>query len=489
MTNQLPRRVIPAAFWQSLFAARSIAVIGANNTPGSWGCDAFRTGLMAAKTDPARKIYPINPNEKEVLGVPAYRSVLDVAGPVELAVIVIRAELVAGVMRQCGDKGVKAAVVISAGFAETDEAGIRLQAQLNEIAAGAGMHFVGPNCVGHADVHNQVASAMVIQRIKPGPLALITQSGTLGASIVITAAGRGLGMSKFVSTGNEADLRLEDYLEYLADDAYTRVIGIYIEGLREGRRFFELAKKIARHKPIVAIKTGTTSGASRAAKSHTGALAGSDVVYSAAFKQSGVIRVEDEEELADVAIGLMDMPLPPGNGVGILTMGGGFGVITAEACEKEGLTISNLEERTIDALNGVLPPRWSHGNPIDLVGIKTMGDNGTVPTCLRVLLEDKNVDIAISLLPPVNFFPGTGSFSPGQVEQMQREYVKSMDFLGGLAKQYRKPLILLRQFVGPPGGVNLQAQLQGKVPEFANPHRAARVLGLLAKYRDYLENR
>jgi acetyl-CoA synthetase (ADP-forming) len=488
MTTQGSKRLISETFWKSLFAANSIAVIGANNVAGSWGCDAFRTGLLSAKVDPTRKIYPVNPNEKEILGVRAFKTVLEIPDPVELAVVVVRAEIVPAVLRQCAEKKVKAAVIISAGFAEVGEAGAKLQSELVETATAAGMHFVGPNCVGHADIHTQVASAMVVQRVKPGPLALITQSGTLGASIVMTAAGHGIGMSKFISTGNEADLRLEDYLEFLAEDGDTRVIGLYIEGLREGRRFFELAKKITREKPIIAIKTGTTIGSSRAARSHTGALAGADSVYTAAFKQSGVIRVEDEEELCDVTTALLSMPLPRGNGVGILTMGGGFGVVTAEACEKEGLTIAPLEPHTIEAMNAILPPRWSHANPVDLVGIKTMGDNEIVPTCLRLLIEDKNIDVVVSLLPPVNFFPGAGSFTPEQIERMQKEYLKQMNYLNGLVKQSGKPLILLRHFNQPAiGNTGLSVQPGESLPEYSNPRRVAKVLGLLAKYREYLE--
>jgi len=268
--------------------------------------------------------------------------------------------------RQCVQKGVRAAVIISGGFAEADENGARLQAELARMARESGLHFVGPNCVGHADIHSLVASVSVVLRVTPGPLSLVTQSGTLGASILRMAASHGIGISKFISTGNEADLHFEDYLEYLAQDNSTRLIAGYIEGLREGRRFFELTQKITCDKPVVMIKTGTTGGSSQAAKSHTGALAGSDVVYTAAFKQAGVIRVEDEDELCDMAIALLNSPLPRGDRVGILTIGGGFGVVMAEACEKEGLRMASLEPQTLEKMNAILPGRWSHSNPVDM---------------------------------------------------------------------------------------------------------------------------
>src|SRR4030042_1485970 len=334
-------------FWHSLFAANSIAVIGAKAAAGSWGHDAMRASLASARAKKGRQVYAVNPNEAEVLGVKSYKSVLDIPGPVELAIIVVPAQVVPQVFRQCAEKKVKVAVVISAGCAEVDGEGKKLEAEVIAIAKEGGIRFTGPNCNGHADMYNRVSSVGFGNMIPAGPLALLSQSGTLGMSIMQIAAGRGIGLSKFVSTGNEADLRLEDYLEYLGQDKVTRIIAAYIEGLREGRRFYELAKEITRKKPIVVMKSGTTGASARAARSHTGALAGSDNVYTAAFKQAGVIRVEDEEELCDVALSLRDLPLPRGNRVAILTMGGGFGVVTAEVCEKEGLEIATLEPQKL----------------------------------------------------------------------------------------------------------------------------------------------
>jgi acetate---CoA ligase (ADP-forming) len=345
-------------FWHALFKADSIAVVGARDVIGSWGFDALRAALGAKNTQPDRQVYAVNPGLKSVLGLSCFATILDIPGPVDLATIVVPAGAVPSVLRQCVQKGVRAAVIISAGFAEVDEEGRRLQAEIVNIARQGNLHFVGPNCIGHADIHSQVASAGAAGRIGPGPLGLLTQSGTLGATIMQIAAGSGVGLSKLVSTGNEADLHLEDYLEYLAGDEDTRVIAAYIEGLREGRRFLQLAREITLKKPIIAIKTGSTGESGRAAKSHTGALAGSDAVYSAAFKQAGVIRAEDEEELCDVAVAYLNQPLPAGKRVGILTMGGGFGVVTAETCEKEGLRIGALEAQTVEKYNAILPPRW-----------------------------------------------------------------------------------------------------------------------------------
>ncbi|MFA5309903.1 MAG: CoA-binding protein [Dehalococcoidales bacterium] len=478
-------------FWHSLFAADSIAVIGAKGAAGSWGYDAMKAALDAVKAKPDRKAYPVNPNEAEVAGVKAYKSVLDIPGPVELAIVVVPAAAVPSVFRQLAEKKVKAAVIISAGFAEVDEHGAKLEAEVKAIAREAGIRFTGPNCNGHADLHTHVSSIGFAGTIPAGGMALLSQSGTLGASIMQIAASRGIGLSKFVSTGNEADLRMEDYLEYLAKDEDTRIIAVYIEGLREARRFYELAREITRNKPIIAMKSGSTAAAAKAARSHTGTLAGADAIYTAAFRQAGVIRVEDEEALCDTAIALSNLPLPRGNRIAILTMGGGFGVVTAEDCEKEGLEIATLEPRTLKKLAAILPPRWSPGNPVDMVGVRPGGKDNIGDACLQALLEDKNVDSIISLLPPMVFPPGPGiTFSQEQIRAIQLENEKSQAVLYQQMKNHDKALVYIRRmmvyFAAEPN--NPSAPPKVTIPEYTHPRRAARVLRYLAGYRKYLES-
>lgn len=477
-------------FFRCLFAADSIAVIGANDIVGSWGFDALRAALNSKTTKESRQVYAVNPNIPQILGLTTFKTVLDIPGPVELALIIVPAAIVPAVMRQCTQKGIPAGLIVSAGFAEVDEAGAKLQAEIVDIARKGGMHFVGPNCMGHVDGHTLVGSAGSGGRTSPGTLAIIAQSGTIGASILGNAAAHGIGISKFISTGNEADVHFEDYLEYLAQDKDTRIISGYIEGLREGRRFLQLAKNITAEKPIIVIKTGTTEQSSKAAKSHTGALAGSDVIYSAAFKQAGVIRVDDEEELCDVAVALLYQPLPRGNRIGILTMGGGFGVMTAEACEKEGLRIADLEPQTLEKLNAILPPRWSHGNPVDLVGIKHMGEDTTVSSCLKIMMEDNNIDVIVSLLPPVAPMMGpNGKFSPEQMHAMQVENQRQLGIFSQKAHEYGKTLVLLKRFNAQPPVENgaPAAPVKDKVPEYSNSRRVARVLHHLIGYRQYLD--
>jgi acyl-CoA synthetase (NDP forming) len=471
-----------SSFWDALFAPQSIAVIGANDTMGTWGSDAVRSALAFAKDSPGKRAYAVNPNQAQIMGQPAFKTVLDIPDPVDLAIIVVRANIVPQVMEDCVRKGVRAAVIISAGFSETDAEGAALEREVVRIARTGGIRLVGPNFVGHADLYSRASALGVVGRTRPGPLAILGQSGTLSSSIIGAAAMLGIGLSKFVSTGNEADLHMEDYLEYLAADEKTRVIAAYIEGLREARRFFEIAKRTTRKKPIVVIKTGSTNGSTKAARSHTGALAGSDAVYSAAFRQSGVIRVSDEEELADVALALLNSPLPRNNRVGILTIGGGFGVMATEACEKEGLVMSTLGQRTLSRLDEVLPPRWSHGNPVDMVGVKSLGEFPTILSCLETLIEDPNTDSILGLVAIRNY-------AGEQFKAVADETEKRISDLAKRASQAGKPFFLARRALGPQAGNGEwpSAESTERIPEYGSAKRAARVLGHLIRRRQYLE--
>jgi acyl-CoA synthetase (NDP forming) len=473
---------IDNSFWKSLFTPDSIAVIGANDTLGSWGSDAIAAALTVAKSDPKKRAYAVNPNARQVLGAACYPTILDIPDIIDLAIVVVRSTLVADVLRQCVQKGVKAAVVISAGFAETDEDGAKLQDEIVNIARRGGIRFVGPNCIGHADLYSKVSALGVTRMGKAGPMALLSQSGTISAGIMQAATSRGIGLSKFVSTGNEADLHMEDYLEYLAGDDKTRIIAAYIEGLREGRRFFQIAKKITLKKPIVVIKTGNTEGAGKAARSHTGALAGSDAVFGAFFKQTGVIKADDEEELCDVALALLSQPLLKGNRVAILTIGGGFGVMTTESCEREGLKLATMSAQTMAKLDAVLPPRWSHGNPVDMVGVKTIDEFGMILSCLRAMTEDENVDSVIALV-------ATRNYAGDEFRAMQMKNEMALKDLGRFAKQAGKPLILVRQSFhrGDTPGEAI-VNFDDCIPEYARPRQAARVLGHLLRYSRYINS-
>jgi acyl-CoA synthetase (NDP forming) len=472
-----------ACFWHALFGAESIAVIGARKTPGTWGYDALKAGIATTYVNRECKLYAVNPKEREILGIPCYERVIDIPGEVDLAVIVVPAPAAPAVFKQCAEKKIRAAIVISAGFAEVDESGKKLQEELVAISRESHIPFIGPNCIGHSDLYTRVASAGFAGNVTPGSIAIASQSGTLAASIIQSAGRRGLGLSKFVSTGNEATTRMEDCLEYFGQDKSTRIIAVYIEGLREARRFYDLAKKITPHKPIIAMKSGGTRESARSAYSHTGALAGSDVIYTAAFNQAGVIRVEDEDELMDVAFFLQNMPLPSGNRVAILTMGGGFGVVTAEVCEREGLEIAKLEQKTLDKLTALFPSRWNPGNPVDMVGVRA-GDNSLAIQLYRILLEDCNVDALFSLLPPLSGPRPGMDLKLEQFDAKQGE--KDLAELQKLILRYQKPISFITRITFMAEDKSPKKNI---IPEYPNPRRAARVLRYLAQYRRYLKDR
>lgn len=470
--------------WQSLFSPRSVAVIGATNTPGSWGYGATRRLLDSSQ----RQIFPVNTAVSEVLGIATYHSVVDIPEPVDLAVIVVPARQVPAVSRQCVEKGVRAAVIISSGFAETGESGQKMERDLVEIARQGGMRFIGPNSMGHADTGSHLLTVPWMKEISPGPVSLISQSGYYGEHILYSGMASGIGFSKFISSGNEADLHLEDYLEYLAQDENTKVIAAYIEGLREGRRFFRLAKEATARKPVIVIKSGSTQESARAARSHTGSLAGSEEVYQAAFKQSGVMRVNNDDEMCDLAVPLLNQPLPRGNRVAILTIGGGLGVAASEDCEKAGLVMARLAASTMEKLNDYLPPRWSHGNPVDVAGMN-LSRRKYIYASLQALMEDENVDAVLFCSPMIlsSYWIATVlEFSAQEIHAFQEAQKERMGLVKQWVKEYGKPVLMVSAANDPEAYSYVRGQ---GIPVYSNSHRAVRSLQNLVCYRDYLDSR
>jgi acyl-CoA synthetase (NDP forming) len=463
--------------WQYIFDPKTVAVIGASNNPGSWG-----HGIMKHLLRPARrKIYPVNPNAAEIMGVKAYASVIDIPETVELAVIVVAAPRVPKVSRECVQKGIKAAVVVSGGFAESGGEGVKLEADLVKVARQGGMRFIGPNTMGHANTSSQLSTLAWTFETPPGPVALLSQSGNYGHRILHRGMMSGIGFSKFVCTGNEADIRFADYFEYLAEDKDSGIIAAYIEGLREGRRFFELAKKITPHKPVIVIKSGATKASAEAALSHTATLA--------AFHQAGVLRVEDDDELCDVVTALLYQPLPRGKKIGILTIGGGLGVMSAEACEKEGLEIPKLAPETIEKLNAQLPPRWSHANPVDMAGI-SMAENPVIFPSLFAMMDDKNID-AVLLQAPIgaNTDRLAAIYNKEEIKAYRQAEEQALNQLKLRVKRDQKPVFMVKpavEFATDPEVASLFSR-EG-IPVYPSPRRAARVLNQLAWYRRYLDS-
>ncbi len=379
-----------------LLRPQSIAVVGASQRRGTIGHEVFRNLLNGGFNGP---VYPVHPTARHIASVPAYPTVRAIPDVVDLAVVVVPADQVRGVVDECGAKGVRGLVVISAGFAETGASGAAAQRKLVAAARGSGMRMVGPNCMG---ILNTAAGISMNATFAPTPpipgrLAFSSQSGGLGIAVLGEAERRGLGLSSFVSVGNKADVSSNDLLRYWKQDEATDVIMLYLESFGNPRQFARIAREVSQIKPIVAVKAGRTVAGSRAASSHTAALASPDAAVDALFAQTGVIRVDTLEELFDVAQVLSDQQLPAGRRVGIVTNSGGPGILAADACEANGLVVPELTETTQAALRGFLSSAAGVRNPVDLVA---SGSPADYEKTIRLLLDDENVDAVLVIFTP-----------------------------------------------------------------------------------------
>jgi 4-hydroxybutyrate---CoA ligase (ADP-forming) len=347
------------------FSPKSIAIIGASEKPGV-GKTIFYNIAKHFKG----KIYPISPSNPIVGGLTAYKNVLDIPDSIDLAVVAAPSKFTPSVMEEVGKKGIKGAIIVSAGFKEVDEAGAKLEREVGEIAKKYGIKVIGPNCLGIMSFSKDNIMNSTFLKITPkfGNIALVSQSGAICAATVEDAEAQNIGFSKVISMGNKVDMDESDVLELLAEDEDTRVIVMYLEDIRNARRFMEIAKKISteRKKPIIVLKAGRTAEGAKAAASHTGALGGSDANYEAAFAQSGVIRVDTMGELFDLATAFSKQPLPDGNVV-IVSNAGGPAIISTDACSRYGLKMADISSIR-DEIAGVIPAYGSPRNPVDIVG-------------------------------------------------------------------------------------------------------------------------
>ena len=378
----------------AFFTPESVAVVGASREPGKLGYAVINNILQYGYRG---KVYPINPKADEILGLKAYPSVQAVPEPVEMAVIVVPPKAVPQVVTECGERGVKAVVVITAGFRETGPAGVAAEHQLVEIIHRYGMRMIGPNCLGVIDTATPLNASFAAGMPRRGNIAFMSQSGAICTAILDWAAVEDIGFSKFVSIGNKADVNETDLLQAWTDDAESRVVIGYLEGITNGHRFMQVARTLTRKKPLILIKSGGTSAGARAVGSHTGTLAGSDQAYDAAFLQSGVIRARSMEELFDYSIAFANQPLPAGRRIAIVTNAGGPGIIATDAVERAGMQLAGLSQETVEALRQVLPPESNLYNPIDVLG-DARSDRYRL--ALDAALKDPGVDAALVLLTP-----------------------------------------------------------------------------------------
>jgi acetate---CoA ligase (ADP-forming) len=380
-----------------LFFPRSVAVIGASTDPKSIGGRLFRNILNGGFNGP---LYPVNPKAKVIGSVRAYPTIGEVPDDVDLAYIVVPQAFVIDVARQCAVSGVRGIVVISAGFSETGEEGAKLEAELLEIVRDSGMRMVGPNCMGLLNTAPSVQLNGTFAPVYPpaGNVAMSSQSGALGIAILDYASRNNIGISQFVSVGNKADVSGNDLILSWEDDPQTDVITLYLESFGNPRKFSRIARRIGRRKPIIAVKSGRSEAGSRAASSHTGALASSDVAVQALFRQSGVIRVDTIEELFAAANLLARQPIPAGGRVGIVTNAGGPGILAADALEANGLTLPELSRPLQEQIGSRLPVEASTKNPVDLIA---SGGPGEFEHATSLLLESSEVDAVMVIYVPV----------------------------------------------------------------------------------------
>lgn len=345
-----------------LFEPRAVAVVGASADPQKRGHIILKNIVDGGFAGP---VYPINPRGGTILGLAAYPSLDDVPGPVDLAVIAVAAPLVAGVVEGCGRRGVAGAVVISGNFREAGNDD--LEAELVAVARRTGVRVIGPNCQGIARPGSRLCATWPLMK-DPGGMAIISQSGTVGAAFALWASAEGLGVSAFVSLGNRCDVDESDLIDFFGGDAATRAIALYLEGVRDGRRFMDVAGRVGREKPVVVLKSGRTASGRRAAQSHTRSVAGRDEVFDAACRQAGVVKAGDVEDLYDRAKALAMLAPPRGARLGVVTSSGGSGILATDAAAGAGLCVPALGAGTVAALRAALPAHCIAQNPLDLTG-------------------------------------------------------------------------------------------------------------------------
>jgi len=446
----------------NFFKPGSVAVIGASTNPAKLGHSVIKNLIDGGYINFGR-IYPINHKADEILGLKAYPAVMDVPESIDLAVIVIPYPYVPDALRECGRKEINAAIVISAGFREAGSEGFERELELIEISEEFDMRLIGPNCLGIIDTFTPLNASFSAGTPPSGPMAFMSQSGALGTAVLdIALAGR-LGLSKFVSLGNKADVSEIDLLRAWKDDTHTKVIMIYSEGMPNGQEFIQVAREVTKHVPVVAIKSGVTQSGSRAVSSHTGSLAGSEQAYHAAFQQAGVIRVESMQQLFDVSQAIGYQPALRGNRIAIITNAGGPGILATDALERAGMSLARFDAGTRNALVQYLPEAASAANPVDVLG-DARADR--YQYALETIGNDPNVDGILVLLTP----------------QAMTEIVETAEAIGSLSKKTKKPILAC--FMGEKQvepGVNVLTEMG--VPNYSFPEQAAKAFHAMDEYR------
>jgi len=454
----------------SIFSPKSIAIIGASRQQGSVG-----HSLLANIIDSRFQgvVYPVNPKAQAILGIKSYPRVLDIPDDVDLAVVIVPAPLVPQVLEECGVKGIKGAITISAGFKEIGGRGVELEQTVKDIIKKYNIALVGPNCLGVINTasDSSMNATFGTQMPKKGNISFISQSGALCVAVLDYAKEANIGFSKFISMGNKAGLTENDLLVYLNEDRQTDVILMYLEDLVNGREFMSIARKITSHprnpKPIIALKAGRTFVGAKAASSHTGSLAGSDKVYDAIFDQCGVIRGDTLEEIFDYVKVFSSQPLPRGKNVVIVTNSGGPGILATDSCIRYGLNIASLSKTTKKTLKTILPPTASLNNPMDLIA---EAQHEEYEVALTAMLKQNNIHSALIILTPTAFT---------NVEKIAKSIIK-------VSKRIKKPVVsCLLGVYDVSKGIDLLEE--NNIPDYRFPESAARALAEMSKFTSWLK--
>ena len=450
----------------SFFNPQGVVVIGASQDPTKLGyllaTNLNRSGYKGA-------VHFVNLKGGTLLGKPIYKSVLEVPDPVDLAAILIPSQFVISALKECGQRGIKAAIIGAGGFREIGPEGAELEREMLEVAGQEGIRLIGPNCIGLLDTHLPLDTTFLPPPgPTPGDVAFLSHSGAICAAAIDWARGQGYGISRLISLGNQADVTETDLIAPIAADGHTHVIALYLEGIRSGREFINQARSVIDKKPIIALKVGRFESGRKAAASHTGALAGEESAYNAAFRRAGVLRAETSEEMFDQARALAWCPLPKGNRVGVLTNAGGPGVTAADALEARGVKMAQFSPETMDALSEILPPAASLQNPVDMLA--SAGPD-QFAACLKIMLKDPGTDSVMVI------YPTPPMHTAGAVAKA----------LIPIIHQAEKPVVIsvMGERLIQEAVEHLRA---ARIPEYRFPERAAAALAALIERVDLLKH-
>lgn len=490
------RPAVPPEVLGKIFNPRSIAFVGASTGFGKWG-QSLPANLLAH--DYPGLVYLVNPKGGQQWGRTVYTSIKEVPGPVDLAVVTIPAAMVRGLIKDFKEKGVPAVLLITSGFSEIGEEGKILENELLHDARKAEIIFLGPNTMGIQNPHAGLFLTGVHVNPKAGGTALISQSGNMGVQLLSFAEEQGLGIRAFGGSGNEAMVSIEDFMEAFEVDNKTRTVLLYLESVKDGSRFFQSARRVGKKKPVIILKGGRSEAGDRAAASHTGALGTNFRLFEALCRQSGVVSVHQPVEMLDAAAAFSSLPLPQGRRVAIMTLGGGWGVITSDLCSEHKLTVEPLDQVMVATLNGMLPPYWSHTNPVDLVG---ENDLELPIKAIEALADWDGCDAVIHLgVSGRGFLLKTliKSISKVDPDAEYKDFVHLLEGIDRWEHQYAKHTVELMERYGKPIlGVTLttsskigaiynveNAKYDGVF--FPSPERAVKALEYMCDYRDFLE--